>query len=354
MSVREVQGTSPAVPDVVIEQAKEAESLPQLMQHAFDPATAKRACSAIYKRIDQGNVEQTVIRDFFNRKFQVNRAHMQPKMAVKDEAAPKADINDLLRMFDAINFTDPAKPHFYDPKKFQSGLARVQKDFYTFIHNVCYKVQLPELKRFSEDKRNVFYDELHSALQQVTSLLPKVQDIETRTAWLIDLALAPQFSPTRWLAEPKNIIELIKFIQAEEVVSPNLEENVFDHLRGTRHLTLDGVGGGNDVHWHKYKMNAIGKNIGLTDAEPDKAFCDPYLPENLPTHDALLHDFDKRYQPYDVFAAVTEGMNTFLLMNADMVSSWFAAHTFSDWKDKAVRIEAIVFFAVQAGILQEK
>lgn len=293
----------------------------------------------MFEKIDQGEVAEGDILAFINRKFEINPTHLKQTEENPTQDLDNVDLQDLVRMVDELAV---------DPK--ERALIR---PFTELLNNVLTQTPAVFSQKFlTPEELAAFYDRLQKRLACIALGLPKIEDVATKKAWLLDLAkVAENHGPARWTAEAQQICAMLNMV-LESHEKKSIEDLTFEHLQEVRAEKLAKLGP-NDVHSQKHIFRTMGKIAGIRGAEELQRTDDPYL-QIQSSFLELFKGFNDLYTPYVVFKGVTTVLESQAKKDPEMLANWFSSHHMAYKQGEKIKTAAIVLFACKSGILIEK
>ncbi|MBS4169261.1 ankyrin repeat domain-containing protein [Parachlamydia sp. AcF125] len=286
------------------------------------------------------NAKNYARHDLQNMNYEVDPTHFTTTSSEDKEIppAPEFDLHELEERFLEINFTDPSLPGFRDPAKLtcdgyptsiQVLHSGFQLDGNGGIQGLIKRI-IEKPKDFAgvpkeEAEYKKHYDDFENILKHLGHLLRSMEDADSKTSILLDIAAMGLFCGGR-IVEAKRMYAL--YCTPLKGLEQTLKVAICDHLQGHRQGILenwakkipDAVF---ETHRFNQLMYLVGGLLNLPFAETYAR--DPYSNIQL-DQEEVYAKFQYEYTPMEIFKNVKdfleEGLKNPRLR--DEICEWFA------------------------------
>lgn len=223
---------------------------------------------------------------FINSKAIKNMQESSNEMPV---ASGSICIDELLEMFDQINFKDPKKPGYLNPNSLKlDGCAvtveKLRGLLINYIHNVKYRIAFQGTPPSNKpDKLEKFYREIENALKNCIYELKICEDPDVVSSYVRDLAVVGAFCGGRFRTEPYAIYDLLQMRKNQN--ANNLDSLIEQIVASQKYFAFQAtvkhfmavfqVPANYEVHFYSSCMKILGEELGISDRGMSD-FRDPY------------------------------------------------------------------------------
>jgi ankyrin repeat protein len=290
--------------------------------------------SQLKKRFPKSDVDEFL----FNIEYKLNPEHLTKVLSGKVPLKPAGSSpDDFLKLFDAINFSDPNASLYVDPKGVGLGIIKTAVDLRKIIQDFVDKIK--ERKGIQgehaegSDARKEFYDTLengicgiaHHLLSQPKSTKNDQQIIRAMCEFIKDVAYCGPKLRATTIRQYNNVVR--KY-------DPTYDNLIFCKATDYRSLITDGILPNSAQSAHDYikVVKACGKDFGLADAAGLSQFDDLYAGSGEGIDpEKLKKAFFATYTPYAILNKVINEIASDDEFR-EQYATWWQAHARANWQ----------------------
>lgn len=232
--------------------------------------------------------------------FSIDPEHL--KHNVRSEIPPKpegATLDELVQIFEEVNFTDPQKPHYFNPADFESETGtRLVRDLsemleVDFIKKIKTRRSYNGTPNAGSAALEIFYSTIERSVLHTIKKLKTTQDPLQKAKTIIEYLRAAKFCGGRIMN-----VSLDRYDAVVQEIPPSFEKTIYELLGEFRKHLLDSLvlAGEQSVHVANKYFECLADDLNL----PNKTakFIDPHAA--AVDKNELRMRFDKLYRPLQI------------------------------------------------------
>lgn len=274
--------------------------------------------------------------------FAINYEKLNTSMQDDIPEAPKdTSVDELLKLFDTINFTDPNEPGYINPSTLKDDGEPVNKDqLKGYLSQFVSRIQNKEPflgTPSKEDKKTLsqYYENLETIVRHVIASLKTDPDKESVARALIDLAVAGNHCGGRYIGEAMAIYQLRCTSVNNEEILPRIISKIVQRLQ--QGAVEQVMGNWREVHAYNRIISTIGKDRSIRGS--DQVIDSLSNPVDEETRKEWLDKYDSIFTAKALVELTADVLNTEYagtdaktgMKWQDFITDWFKDHMPSDW-----------------------
>jgi ankyrin repeat protein len=278
----------------------------------------------------------------FNVEYQLNPEHLTKIFSGKIPTKPDGStLDDFLKLFDTMNFSDSTAPYYVDPSKVGIGKDKKAADVREVIKKFLQNVK--ERKDIEGDRRNIplahteFYDTLengvcgiaHQLLNEPESTKREQQKIRMINEFIKDVGYCGPKLRVTTIRQYNNVVRKYE---------PTFDNLLYSKTTDHRSIITEGILPNGEQSTHDYikVVKACGKDFGLAELHDLSEFDDVFgeSGEGI-DEEHIKQAFFDTYTPYAIFSFVKDEIASDEEFR-EQYATWWQAHAPESWNGEPI------------------
>jgi len=270
--------------------------------------------------------------------YSVNKSHFQFKQQISlpPQVAPGCAIDELLALFDQVNFSNPDAANYANPADFQSDTGttnprRLRESLVEFLQKVHHRVAYLGTPSAGSQSLEVFYHAIERALTHTIHTLKEMPESDDKRA-VIKRTVVDYLRAVRYCGGKLYANAYQQYVAVTRGVAPTFKDEIVDILGNYREVLFQSLvpAGPQSVHDFNNMLRQLGKELGIPGAEMMESFEDHYMGQGFNAADIRAR-FNALYTARNIiFECVKQQVEQSSDMRGKLID-WFKGNLPREW-----------------------
>lgn len=271
--------------------------------------------------------------------YTVNKSHFQyqEQISLPAQVAPDCSIDELLGLFDQVNFRNPDGANYANPADFRSDTGtsnprRLRENLVEFLHKVHHRVAYLGTPHAGSRAIETFYHSIERALTHTIRLIKEMpesnakRDVIKRT--VVDYLRAARYCGGKLYANAYQ-----QYVAVMRGQAPTFKDEILDMLGNYREVLFQSLvpEGPQSVHDFNHMLRELGMELGIPGAEMMQSFEDFFLGRGFDANDIRARFYRLYTTRNIIFECIKQQVEQSNELRGKLFD-WFKVHLPPEWQ----------------------
>lgn len=271
--------------------------------------------------------------------YTVNKSHFQyqEQISLPAELAPNCSIDELLVLFDQVNFRHPDGANYANPADFRSDTGttnprRLRENLVEFLHKVRYRVAYLGTPQAGSHAIETFYHSIERALTHTIRLIKEMPESNEKRA-VIKRTVVDYLRAARYCGGKLYANAYQQYVAVMRGVAPTFKDEILDMLGNYREVLFQSLvpEGPQSVHDFNHMLRELGMELGIPGSEMMASFEDYFMGRGFDAHDIRTRFYRLYTTRNIIFECVKQQVEQSNELRGKLFD-WFKLNIPHDWQ----------------------